>query len=116
MEGVARAVTAATAVTPDFATTSTSTTGRADRDFEGNRGASTRLMPRQGDLGSHAIAADIRLDEGMSHPLDFVTYRGKVNRDLVGKRLTDLPIGWGTSLDSDPGMVYTPVVLHSLAP
>lgn len=93
MEGVARAVAAATAVTPDFATTSTSTTGRAHRDLQGNRGASARLMPRQGDFGSHAIAADVRLDEGMSHPLDFVTDRREINRHFVGKRLTDLPIG-----------------------
>jgi hypothetical protein len=50
-------------------------------------------MPRQGDFGSHAIAADVRLDEGMSHPFDFVTYRGKINRHFVGKRPTDLPIG-----------------------
>jgi hypothetical protein len=116
MKSVTRSPTAATGVAPDFPSASASTARRAHWNVQWNRGAGARLMPRQADFGAHAIAAGVRLDEGLPHPLDLVADSGEINRHFVGKRPSNLPIGRRTSLDGNPGMVNAPVVLHSLVP
>ena len=101
-------------ITPDFATPAASAAGRAYRHFERNGRTSTSLMARESDLGAHAIAPDFRFDKRVTHPLDLVAHGGKVDRHFICQRAIDLPVGGRRSLDSNPGIVNAPVILHSL--
>ncbi len=113
MEGVSGTLAALARIAPDLATASAPAAGRSHRNFEGHSGAGASLVTGQRDLSAQAIASDLRFDEGMPHPFDFVAHCGKIDRDFVGERAIDVSIERGRSVNGNPTIVNAPVVLHA---
>jgi hypothetical protein len=115
MARIAGALAKAAAVTPDLASTTASAACRTHGHFQWNRGTGAGLMSRQVNLRAKTIQRAVRFDKRVTHPLDFVADRRKINRDFVCKRSLELPVGTRRPLDCDPRVLHAPVMLHGLA-
>ena len=102
-------------IAPDFAAAAAATAGPAKRHFEWHRGSGASLTSRQGDFCAQRFHCVIAVAvERVAHPFNLVAHRGKIDCDLVGKRVVELARAPRRAFDGNPRIFDPPLILHAM--